>query len=155
MTKKHRLCGIECRFATDEDVWKVLTFQNLDLSERCFEVIESFAFLTGTGSGTKMLSLPRQLSPSFFEAEHEGIFIDSLVMHLYKQDALPQKIDTYTEYVESGAEMIILLYDGVSFEVYCKNRKWLETLWRNLCQMEGVKAYKKYEDTDTRTAMYV
>jgi len=51
--------------------------------------------------------------------------------------------------------MIILMYDGYYLEIYCKDSALLQTLMQEAKKLSDTIVEGKYDDTDTRTMMYV
>lgn len=51
--------------------------------------------------------------------------------------------------------MIILLYDFYYLEIYSKNHIWTQKLMHAAIDIPGTIVEEKYEETDTRTTLYV
>lgn len=151
MKNKDAFIGIECRFPELSAIWEFFEFSGIEFGSREFVAVDAAVYSKGI-----RITLPYSFKPSFFQELIDNCFVaERLVLHLYSDLISSKNIDNYQEYLKSNCEMIILIYDCFYVEIYCKKNIWLEKLYQTAQKISGVIVSKKYEDTDTRTAMYV
>lgn len=153
MRRVNSLRGVECVFANDWDVRDFLSFSGIDLANHYFSVVDDsmFMFLNG-----KPIKLPSQFSPAYFQdLMHQPFWGQYFILHLYPEGSPTEEIDTYEDFLHSHCEMIVLLYDRAYVEIYCKDSAWTQILFQRGTEIPGAHVTKKYDDTDTRTEMYV
>lgn len=93
---------------------------------------------------------------SYFQELIQKAFVgESLILHLYPEEADYEEIDSYVDFLKSKCEMIILLYDFYYLEIYSKNHIWTQKLMHAAIDIPGTIVEEKYEETDTRTTLYV
>lgn len=144
-------CGFHCLFSKKTDIWKFLHFSNLTLDDYYFSVVDAAVF-----SHCRRIEFLNQFPSSYLqELNPTALVCERLVLHLYHQDTCSVEIDDYEDFLKSKCEMIILVCDFYYLEVYCKNQAWLQKLMNNARSIPGASVQEKYEDTDTRTVMYV
>ena len=151
MSQKKHLCGFECVFSKKSDVWNFFNFSDVTLDPFYFIVTDASVFSHG-----RRIEILKKFPTSYFQELIQKSFVgESLVLHLYPENAGYEEIDNYEGFLKSKCEMIILLYDFYYLEVYCKNQVWLQKLMHTAIDTPGAIVEEKYEDTDTRTEMYV
>lgn len=153
MRKEHSLRGVECVFANDSDVRSFLSFSGIDLTNHYFSVVDASMFIFVNGNPIK---LPPQFSPAYFQDLMQQPFWGQyFVLHLYPEGSPMEEIETYEDFLHSDCEMIVLLYDRAYVEIYCKDSAWTQILFESSTKIPGAHVSKKYDNTDTRTEMYV
>jgi hypothetical protein len=65
------------------------------------------------------------------------------------------EINTYTEYLESDCEMILLCVDAGFIDFYCKNKEVMEIAHNNCCLYQFDQVEIITEENDSRTRMSV
>lgn len=151
MSKGNAFCGIECEFSKEEDVEKLLLFENIDFEHSYFFVADAGVFANAQG-----IADAETFSHTYFQKLiRRPMWMNSFILHLYEENVSPEKINTYDDYVKSQCEMIILLYDSCYVEIYCKNQVWLQEILRSAQEIPNAVVEEKYEDTDPRSEMYV
>ena len=100
--------------------------------------------------------LPKEFSGGYFrELVNISFVSERLVLHVYTKAEEYREIDTYSDFVNSNCEMVMLLYDFCYFEIYCKNQCLTKKLMHIAEGIAGTIVEEKYEDTDGRTVLYV
>lgn len=151
MSEGNALCGFECEFAKTSDAWEFFAFPDIELDHYYFKVVDANIF-----SRCRGLEILAEFQASHFQELFQKYFVgEALVLHLYPENTDYEEIDNYEDYLKSKCEMIILLFDYCYMEVYCKNQIWLQKLMHTAIDIPGAIVDEKYEDTDTRTTMYV
>lgn len=151
MSRNKRHCGIECVFSQISDIWDFFDFSDMVLDGFFFKTIDAFVYSNG-----KRIDVAETFSSDYFHELIKKKFVgELLVLHLYPENAFTEDISNYKHFVQSKCEMIILLYDCYYLEVYCKNKLWLQKMINKAVHQPGTIVEKKYEETDTRTSMYV
>jgi len=76
---------------------------------------------------------------------------------LYKNKIDTYQINTYTDFMNSNCLMIILVTDNVFVDIYCKDKKILETIVQNLeqNQIPIIKIIDKENDTRKVMSAYL
>lgn len=144
-------CGFECKFSRIGDVWKFFNFSDIVIDHYYFRTVDASVF-----SHDSFIEILEKFPPSYFqELVQKAFFGERLVLHLYPETADFEEIDNYTDFLKSNCEMIILLYDFYYLEIYCKNQMWMKKLMHTAINTPGAVVEEKYENTDTRTTMYV
>lgn len=151
MSIKYSLCGFECVFSRKSDVWSFFEFSDIVLDHHYFRVADASVF----SHGLRIKILERFPSSYFQELIQQSFVGEGLVLHLYPENADYEEIDNYEDFQKSNCEMIILLYDFYYLEVYCKNQTWIQKLMHTASNTPGAVVEEKYEETDTRSTMYV
>ena len=144
-------CGIECIFSQKSDVWNWLRLSNINFEGFYFFVEDAAVF-----SNCKRIKVPSTFTPEFL-TELACCYAagERLVLHLYPEGVQNEAIDSYADFQLSKCELIVLLYDFVHIEIYCKNHLWIQEFLCASTKFYGAVVNKKYEDTDPRTNMYV
>ena len=151
MNANNSFCGFECVFEKKSDVWTFLKLFNIVLDDYYFSVVDESVF-----SNRIRIEICKEFKVNYFEELIQKKFVsECLVLHLYPEGIQPEEINSYHDFLESTCEMIILLYDFVYLEIYCKNQIWLRNLMCEAISISGAVVEAKYENTDTRTIMYV
>lgn len=151
MSKDKFLCGFECEFSKKSDVWNFFNFSDVVLDCFYFSVADAAVFSHG-----RRIEILEKFLPSYFQELIQKSFVgERLVLHLYPENADYEEIDNYEDFLKSKCEMIILLYDFYYLEIYCKNQIWIQKLMHTAINTPGAVVEGKYEETDTRTSMYV
>ena len=150
--------AVECAFSTTDDLWKFLQIPGVDLSESVFLNVENLIYSDGS-----QIRLPPVFAGSELKrfAEKKPV-PEYLVLQLYPQ-SLPigeaarqmESIVDYQDYRNSDCQMIILVYDGMCAEVYCKNPVWLQSVIDEAAHIPGTEVAPKSVLTDSRTTMYL
>ena len=145
------LRGFECIFRKKQDLRDFLAFQNVDLSHCYFQVVDGMVC-----SNRTWMEIPETFEASYFQApEIRHLVVDHLTLHVYPKGEAYTDIDTYEDFQNSKAELLILICDFYYLELYCKRPDWLLTLLQNARTIPDVEIDLKYPDTDPRTEMYV
>lgn len=145
------LCGFECVFAKKADIWRFFSFSNVVFDHYYFAVADAAVF-----TQRRRIEILEKFPPIYFqELIQKSFTAERLVLHLYPETTASEEIETYEDFLKSKCEMIILLYDFCYIEVYCKNRGWLQMLMSTVINIPNTVVEKKYENTVTRTIMYV
>ena len=151
MNEEKHLCGFECEFTKKSDVREFFNFSEIGLDRYYFKVVDDAVFSHG-----KRIEIMENFSVNYFQEMIEKSFVgERLVLHLYPKNTDYEEIDNYEDYKKSKCEMIILLYDFYYLEIYCKNQAWIQKLMHTASNTPGAVVEEKYEETDTRTTMYV
>ncbi len=151
MSEEKFLCGFECEFSKKSDVWNFFNFSDVILDRFYFSVADAAVFSHG-----RRIEILEKFLPSYFQELIQKSFVgERLVLHLYPENADYEEIDNYEDFLKSKCEMIILLYDFCYLEIYCKNQTWIQKLMHTASNTPGAVVEEKYEETDTRTSMYV
>lgn len=66
-----------------------------------------------------------------------------------------QDIETYTDYLQSDCQMIILCTDSVFIDFYCKDNEILDKVHKNSLDNNFEQVYAITKENDTRTRMSV
>lgn len=149
MSERNALCGFECEFAKTSDVWGFFAFPDIEFDHYYFKVVDADIFSHCKG-------IVEEFHASHFQEMMQKFFVgEALVLHLYPENTNYEEIDSYEDYLKSKCEMIILFFDFYYMEVYCKNQTWLQKLMHTAINIPGTIVDEKYENTDTRTTMYV
>jgi len=150
MNPNELFCGVECYHSSNIlDALYVINHPGNELNDYYFNVVDKSVYLYG-----KEIDIPNTITPIWLQSAKLCI-AERLVLHLYPIGKSPEIIDTYSDFLKSRCEMILLIYDCYYAEIYCKNILWLNTIFDTLQKDPQVSVHKKFESTDTRTTMYV
>ena len=150
--------AVEGEFNTADALWGFLQFPGIDFSESVFLNVEHQVYSEGA-----QRRLPPVFDASYLrQMGQKKPAIEYLVLQLYPQ-GLPigeaarqmESIVTYQNYRDSDCQMILLLYDGLCAEVYCKNPAWLQSMLENAARIPDAEMTPKSSLTDSRTTMYL
>ena len=152
------IIAVECDFSTAESFWKFLEFSGVDLSASVFLNVEYQVYSDGA-----QIWLPPAFDDAYLKQLTEKKPVpEYMVLQLYPKSltigqtaAQMASIKTYQDYQDSDCQMIILAYDGLCAEVYCKNPAWLQTIIDHAVCLCGTKVIPKTALDDARTSMYL
>ena len=151
MKKKHIYCGIECLCESAIDPWIIMKGSGIDFTNKFFYVDDALVF-----TADKRSAFPKTFHVDFFQNMIDSCCCaERLVVHLYQEGVIPQKIEDYSQYLDSLCEMVLLICDGFYFEAYAKDADWLEALSSSARKIPVIELTHKFEDEDTRIGFYV
>ena len=151
MKKRNYICGLECDFARNTDVWLLFLSAGISLDQYYFEVVDAAVY-----SQNKRIEIPKRFNDDYFDDLLQNSCTgERLILQVYHESEKAEKIDTYHDYTKTQCKMIVLLYDACYVEIYCKNHEWLTNLWNTATNIPNALVELKYETTDSRTGMYV
>jgi hypothetical protein len=82
----------------------------------------------------------------------ENYIIYFVDIKAYPTGATRSIIKTFSDFMESNCELVLICVDSVYVEVYCKNSKVLETIYNNCLGEDFEKVdYVSFEDASGRT----
>ena len=72
----------------------------------------------------------------------------------FPKDIEPLEIGTYEEFLSSKCEIVLLIADSCYYDIYCKDKKLIDILFKN-AQKNDFKSLEYIDETDARTRLYV
>lgn len=82
-------------------------------------------------------------------------YVVQVNMKAYPPNAPRSDIQTYSDFVKSKCEVVLLISDAIYVELYCKNREYIENV-RELCRQNDFKNVEYITDeNDCRTRFSV
>lgn len=78
-----------------------------------------------------------------------------LVLHLYPTGKLPQTINTYQDFINSGCDCCLIFYDCGLLNIYIKDKNNFECFWKKLCMLKAQEIRIITDDNDNRTVLHL
>lgn len=88
----------------------------------------------------------------FYEMSQPSFWTESCSLYLYSSEYPFEEIETYSDFVDSKCEIILLLYDVCYLEVYCKDPTLLR-IFMDRIKSNGAIVEEKIEGKDSRTTL--
>ena len=133
----------------NRDVFDVLLFRGINLNNYYFKYV-SGEMISDNG----IVRFPSSFSIQYFSLMRNlKRSICTLHCTLFPCECEAETIRTYSAFLESSCEMIILYYDW-ELEIYCKHIDWIENIKKNVDRINGAIISEKTIINDERKEMY-
>lgn len=150
--------AVECEFEKLEDFWRFFQFPGIDFSSYIFLNVDYDVYSHGA-----QIYVPPVFNSTYLNQVIQQEFVaEHMILHLYPASlSLEQvaeqmaSIDKFQDYIQSDCQMIVLVYDCLYVEVYCKDHTWLHRIIEHVRSFPDTKVTPKSLATDTRTTMNV
>lgn len=144
--------GFTCEFQHESSIKSFFqSIAELYQGKKFVNSVESFVSIDN-----RITRLPSSFdSDYFFKMADSNFWAERFVLHIYSAKMPQEDLHTYTDYLNSTCEAIILLYDVCFLEVYMKDPDLLNILLKNAKNLDDGSVTEKTDEDDPRLGMYV